>query len=761
MKRKIDHTKRRLLIGVFVLGAIIGGLAFVTQYGANASEYNETDNLRNMQASDTVFFDASKETMSSFSGDVIDYSIPNNNLTLDTNTDSWITPEGYLHINYTAHKNGADNSYTMDGEGGGNSYANGAGTIVFSIRTDSWTRFFNSARIKMYTGGTCVGDATFKEWISKNYADIDKYDEWGKNATLNEDGSLSGDFINFLVQFDQISASNGFQGLKILFTESEQSGVVEFDYIAFTAGSSNYFEYFDYDQDKRQHYFKDDAGNLPLIRTTDSLNVACSGCAGKNFLHNRMMWTAGTTLAGLVNNASTDNQEALQIRYNGLVDTYASLKSNTTVTGKNVLGVTLSGTSDLSDIMYVVLKSNGNEVAKLSLKDDFTKAIDGEVPASVTTTPTSYYDNIDSSLSFNEVSFTFKRSDASTQFVNVSNIFFPNAVKLTVHHKTLSGAEFDSDEVRYYEVGDSYTTSPSTKDDNYAVFRVSGVANGVIQSDTEVTYTYVKRAGVIKVKHIDSEGNELADTISETKQYGDTYEYYPIEDLLPYYTVKVPDNSTGIVSADKFNDASGFMEIVFVYEPRSFNVITFHRRSDGRNEEISERKTESYKYGSEYTTEPATELLEQYNYEVGTGAYEDPASGTVDGQKTVIYYYSKKTFTVTVHHQLEDGTEYAEDEVFTLNYGDHWEAIAKQLGEGWNVRVLNDDPTSGEITGDIVISFVYEKESEDNNTNNTSTDGEIESPQTLDKLANYSISAAIFIVGLFGSIYIMVRRSVR
>ena len=88
----------------------------------------------------------------------------------------------------------------------------------------------------------------------------------------------------------------------------------------------------------------------------------------------------------------------------------------------------------------------------------------------------------------------------------------------------------------------------------------------------------------------------------------------------------------------------------------------------------------------------------------------DPVSGTMDGDKTVIFVYTPVTryYTLTVKYEMTDGTEIQESTSETLAEGADYEVEEAEI-DGYNFLESQGDAMTGTMDGDKTVTLVYAK----------------------------------------------------
>ena len=154
-----------------------------------------------------------------------------------------------------------------------------------------------------------------------------------------------------------------------------------------------------------------------------------------------------------------------------------------------------------------------------------------------------------------------------------------------------------------------------------------------------------------------------------------------------------------------FNDviSNHTIDVQVTREPYTLLV---HHYKEGTTEKLGNDVTETKYYGDSYTTSPLSSIPEGYEL-VGTPGN---ASGTIQDNVTVIYYYKLKNYNLTVHH-YEEGTtnSLAPDEVSTKKYGDEYSTTASSSVPSIYEYVNRTDNHEGTIKKNEVVNYYYKK----------------------------------------------------
>ena len=242
--------------------------------------------------------------------------------------------------------------------------------------------------------------------------------------------------------------------------------------------------------------------------------------------------------------------------------------------------------------------------------------------------------------------------------------------------------------------GLNYQTSAKNID-NYYVYRIEGDPSGVVTGDEiEVIYYYKRSEGVVTVRYIDEDTNgAIADNVTIPHYYGETYTTE--RKVIPNYEyTRVMGNTTGVFY--------GNITVIYYYRLKDATLTVRHLDIDD-NHVLFPDEVRNIKWDTPYTTSNRT--FTGYDYI----KVEGPASGRIDSDDLVVtYYYSRKTYTLTVRH-LEVGTNnpLADTETREFRYKEAYTTLPKVIN---NYKVYQV-PTNanGRIQEDTTVTYYYAK----------------------------------------------------
>lgn len=397
-----------------------------------------------------------------------------------------------------------------------------------------------------------------------------------------------------------------------------------------------------------------------------------------------------TVLHQFEDGSEYDTTESFDKCYNETYETQASTKDDTyyaTVTSGEA-----SGTITDHDVTVVYTYKKRDAVITVNHIDENgeTLAPTEEIPAtfddSYTVYPSSdltpYYDYI------SDVSLTGTVHGNLTINITYTKKHFT----LTIQHQYEDGSVYDTTQTIDMVYLDSYTATPSTKDNNYEAIRTDGSANGTITGDTTVTFVYAKKRATLTVTHKDSSGTELAPTESSTVEWGDGYNTSPVASLLVDHSYTTTgDSVSGTVSGD--------VTVNYIYTIKTFTVTVNHVVTDG----TTTTEIQTVEYGESCSVSPKSELLEVYNV-----AQSGDSCENVTSDRTITFTYTRKQFTLTIHHKYADGSEFAADAVSTHPYGYEYSTLPLTNNIDY-VGTLTSGSASGTLTANTEVTYTYNK----------------------------------------------------
>ena len=393
------------------------------------------------------------------------------------------------------------------------------------------------------------------------------------------------------------------------------------------------------------------------------------------------------TVSHIYANGDTyDDTETYEVCYDVHYETHPSDKDNTYV-GRVTSGVAEGNMPD-SDMRVIYTYTKREATVTVNHVDE-----DGNELAETETLPFHYDDeyNIQPKSTLTPY-YNYTADHATTGTIDgnftITFTYTKKDFTLTVQHQLADGTEFDGTQTYTYKYLDTYTATPSTKDDNYEVIRTDGDATGTMEGDTTVTFIYAKKVATITTLHKDADGNELARPVTQSVDYGDTYNTVPADELLDAYTYTVDKPESAEVHGD--------VTVTYTYTIKKFNLKVTHKDSDNN---VLASSTETLEYGTHYKKSPLNRP--DYNLVDTTGVTEDDIVSNVE----IVFTYAKKTFTVTINHIIEDADNVTETK--TVEYGDACPAAPKSdLLAAYNYTQSGDE-CGDSVTSNLTVIYTY------------------------------------------------------
>ena len=308
---------------------------------------------------------------------------------------------------------------------------------------------------------------------------------------------------------------------------------------------------------------------------------------------------------------------------------------------------------------------------------------------------------------------------------------------VTTHHTYADGSKYADDVTDDYEYGETYTTHPLTNDEDYEATLADGsVASGEVTGNIEVTYIYTKKQYTLTVKHVDASGNELAATTTTTMDSGSNYETKPDDILVTTYEYTVDGAETGIIRSN--------LTITYTHTKKQYTLTVKHVDADGNN--LVTPQVSQVEHGATYNVSPIADLLANYDYTV-----DKSETGTITGNLTITYTYTKKIATVIVHHINTDGDKIADDVTFTVEFGNTYTTnVSDSIPANYEFLSKTDNYTDTASQARIEVTYTYQKKDPSLNSVISIVDGDdtiTNDSKKSDYKINYSADIDDFIGG--------------
>ena len=285
--------------------------------------------------------------------------------------------------------------------------------------------------------------------------------------------------------------------------------------------------------------------------------------------------------------------------------------------------------------------------------------------------------------------------------------------------KSVSKSSVNLDENFTYTIKQSI---PKTNSENYyKSFSIEDTFEAPLEiKASNVTITDSSENDVSDKFNIAVSGQKLTVSLinaSDSSLYDKTYiikvktKIKEDADLSTYkqgYNYEIPNSAVlKYVDSTNASHSENSNEVKVKYEPKY--TVTVHHYKENTTESIASSTSETKKGGETYTSSYVSQGSLPAGYEP-VGEAPSNASGTVESDVVVIYYYKLKDVLLTVHH-YEQGTvnKLDDDQVTTKKYGDSY-TTSKSNNVSSNYEYVNvSGNVSGTITSDTVVTYYYKK----------------------------------------------------
>ncbi|WP_214720505.1 MucBP domain-containing protein, partial [Exiguobacterium sp. s149] len=165
----------------------------------------------------------------------------------------------------------------------------------------------------------------------------------------------------------------------------------------------------------------------------------------------------------------------------------------------------------------------------------------------------------------------------------VTYVYAKVAEDVTVVYVDQDGNELAEPTTQTGTVGEEYVTEP-VEIEGYVVIETPENATGEFGEEAQtVTYVYVKVAEDLTVKYVDQDGNELAESTTQTGTVGEEYATEPVE-IEGYVVIETPENATG-----EFGEEA--QTVTYVYAKVAEDLTVKYVDQDGN--ELAESTTQT------------------------------------------------------------------------------------------------------------------------------------------------------------------------
>ncbi len=289
---------------------------------------------------------------------------------------------------------------------------------------------------------------------------------------------------------------------------------------------------------------------------------------------------------------------------------------------------------------------------------------------------------------------------------------------LTVHYVDENGEYIAAAEVTNDIVEDTpyETEAREIKGYDYVgISEDSDAASGEMNEDKTVIYVYSKDLNFYKltveyVEYID--GEKVAIDVNRNGENDDSgYSSFGIND--PYTTSPMEITGYTFSEWDEESDSvKGIMDsdkvVTYIYD-KTYYTLTVNYVDENGNEIANPVEDSEMEYHEAYFT--TRKIIAGYTFVKTIG---DAVSGIIDGDKEIIYIYSKNPdlvyYTLTVYFRDNYGVEIAEAEIHDMILENtHYYAYGKDI-EGYEFKLTYGDPVFGVMDSDKVVTYMYVQE---------------------------------------------------
>lgn len=337
-------------------------------------------------------------------------------------------------------------------------------------------------------------------------------------------------------------------------------------------------------------------------------------------------------------------------------------------------------------VEHILLDKDGNEV-KIHSTDNTT--YNGKIGTDYTTSPIDIlgYELVQEKIPTNKDG-KYTAADQTVKYYYKKMI-----TDINVEYVDTDGNPLKPNDKITGEYEDPYETTP--KDiPGYDLIATPDNATGIhTENDQTVRYVYKKKETKVTVKHVDEQGNPLADNDLINGLFDDPYKTVPKE--IPGYTVKtVPANASGKHTVDP-------TEVTYVYAKIKTDINVEY--VDEKNNPISPKELIPGEYGDDYKTTPK----EIPGYELVTVPANADGKHT-DKNQTVKYVYKKKKTKVTVNYVDEKGQPLANDDLINGLFDDPYDTKPKAI-PGYILTAVPSNASGRHDVDPTEVTYVYKK----------------------------------------------------
>ena len=248
-------------------------------------------------------------------------------------------------------------------------------------------------------------------------------------------------------------------------------------------------------------------------------------------------------------------------------------------------------------------------------------------------------------------------------------------------------------ETKTDKIGTLYNTEAKSFE-GYHFVKVDGETSGKLTSEPKtVTYYYTANDAQIITHHVDENGKNIAEDVTEdTKWFAD---YNTSPQTVPNYKLKeMPDNANGIVEKDT-------VEVTYVYTLKDTEVLVDYITEDGTHlhdtVHLTGKATDPYN----------TEELSFYGYKLKE-VIGEPSGKMKEEPVYVTYVYEKKDASVTVLYVDEKDNPISASVNINAKVGDPYTTEQKTF-YSYTFKEVSGNPSGTMTEEPITVKYIYTK----------------------------------------------------
>ena len=201
---------------------------------------------------------------------------------------------------------------------------------------------------------------------------------------------------------------------------------------------------------------------------------------------------------------------------------------------------------------------------------------------------------------------------------------------------------------------------------------------------------------VLTINHYQKDtSTKLTPSSTINLYYGETYTTTAASNLLTNYEVMTPSNYSGT--------AYSSTSINYYYQLKKANVTIKYLEKD-TNKSLATDEVLTYNYTDSYSI--SAKDITNYSF----SGEKSTITGTISGDTEIIFYYTRKTATLTINHYIEGtSTSLVDTETTTVYWGDTYSTFpSTNINSNYEYSSVNGN-ASGTVSGNIIITYYYKK----------------------------------------------------